>query len=124
MATSGANRGKRPRLVPPSEEMKHRSSLLAHELSRWPDVSMRPMFGLRAFYRGTVVFAMLPHKRGLESAKAIAYKLPSGAHSKEGGKWKLFKLEDDHDIGRALVILDKAYKKAADQPNGIQEGSS
>ena len=103
--------------------MKHRSSLLAQELSRWPDVSMRPMFGLRAFYRGTVVFAMLPHKRGLESAKAIAYK-PSGAHSKEGGKWKLFKLEDDHDIGRALVILDKAYRKAADQPNGIQEGSS
>ncbi len=49
--------------------MKHRSSLLAQELSRWPDVSMRPMFGLRAFYRGTVVFAMLPHKRGLESAK-------------------------------------------------------
>jgi len=54
----------------------------------------------------------------------VTYKLPSGAHSKEGGKWKLFKLEDDHDIGRALVILDKAYKKAADQPNGIQEGSS
>lgn len=99
--------------MPLSEEMRHRSGLLAQELSRWPDVNMRPMFGLRAFYRGTVVFAMLPDKRALESAKAIAYKLPSGVQSKEGGKWKLFELENDHDIGRALVTLDKAYRKAA-----------
>src|SRR6266481_2773038 len=113
MATSGANRGKRPRLVPLSEEMRHRSSLLAEELLRWPGVSMRPMFGLRACYRGTVVFAMLPDKRALESAHAIAYKLPSGVQSKEGGKWTLFELENDHDIGRALVNLDKAYRKAA-----------
>jgi hypothetical protein len=70
------------------------------------------MFGLRAFYRGTVVFAMLPDKRALESAKAIAYKLPSRAQSKEGGKWKLFELENDRDIGRALVTLDKAYREA------------
>ena len=113
MATSGANRGKRPRLVPPSEEMRHRSALLAQELSRWPGVSMRPMFGMHAFYRGTVVFAMLPDKRALESAKAIAYKLPSEASGKERGKWKLFELENDRDIGRALVTLDKAYRKAA-----------
>jgi hypothetical protein len=71
------------------------------------------MFGLHAFYRGTVVFAMLPHKRALESANAIAYKLLDGAQSKQGGKWKLFELESDHDIGRALVALDKAYRKAA-----------
>jgi hypothetical protein len=71
------------------------------------------MFGLHAFYRGTVVFAMLPDKRALESAKAIAYKLPSEAPGKEGGKWKLLELENDRDIGRALVALDKAYRKAA-----------
>src|ERR1700689_2716091 len=113
MATSEASRGKRPRLVPISEEMRHRSALLAQELSRWPGVSMRPMFGLHAFYRGTVVFAMLPHKRALESAKAIAYKLLDGVPSKEGGKWKLFELESDRDIGRALVALNKAYRRAA-----------
>ena len=89
------------------------SGLLARELLRWPGVSVRKMFGLRAFYRGTVVFAMLPDKRALESAKAITYKLPSGVQSKEGEKWKLFELENDHDIGRALVNLDKAYRKAA-----------
>jgi hypothetical protein len=93
--------------------MKRRSALLAQELSRWPGVSMRPMFGLHAFYRGAVVFAMLPDKRALESAKAIAYKLPHGVQSKLSEKWKLFELENDSDIGRALVILDTAYRKAA-----------
>jgi hypothetical protein len=112
MATSEANGKKRPRLVLLSEETRRRSALLAQELSRWPGVSMRPMFGLHAFYRGTVVFAMLPDKRALESAKAIAYKLPKEAPGKEGGKWKLFELENDSDIDRALVTLDKAYRKA------------
>jgi hypothetical protein len=71
------------------------------------------MFGMLAFYRGTVVFAMLPDKRALESAKAIAYKLPCEAQRKEGGKWKFFELENDHDIGRALVTLDESYRQAA-----------
>jgi len=112
MATSGANRGKRPKLVPVSEEMRHRSTLLAQELSRWPGVSMRPMFGLHAFYRGAVVFAMLPDKRALESAKAIACKLPHGVQNKLSEKWTLFELEDDRDIDRALFTLDQAYRKA------------
>src|ERR1700693_2418028 len=118
MATSGANRGKRPRLVPFSEEMKHRSALLAQELLRWPGVTMRAMFGLHAFYRGAVVFAMLPDKRALESATEIAYKLPHGAPGKTGGKWKLFELESDSDIGSALIALDKAYRKAAGRAGG------
>ena len=105
MARSESNQAKRPRLVALSEEMRYRSGLLAQELSRWPDVSMRPMFGLRAFYRGPVIFAMLPDKRAFESATAIA--------SKEGGKWKLFELANDHDIDTALVVLDKSYRKAA-----------
>jgi hypothetical protein len=71
------------------------------------------MFGLHAFYRGAVIFAMLPHKRALESAKAIAYKLPNEMPGKEGEKWKLFELESDRDVGKALVTLDKAYRKAA-----------
>jgi hypothetical protein len=32
---------------------------------------------------------------------------------KEGEKWKLFELENDRDIGKALVTLDKAYRMAA-----------
>ena len=103
---------KRPRLVLVSEEMRRICVLLAQELLRWPDVSARPMFGLRAFYRGSVVFAMLPDKRALENPQAVAYKLPDGAQKREGEKWQLFQLKNEHDIENALARLDKAYRRA------------
>jgi len=106
---------KRPKLVPVSEEMRHVCLLLAQELLRWPDVSARSMFGLHAYYRGAVVFAMLPGKRALESPKAIAYKLPGGALRKEGEKWQLCELKNEHDIDNALARLDEAYTRAAGQ---------
>jgi hypothetical protein len=74
MATSAWNRGRRPKLVPVPDEMRRISVLLARELLGWSDVCARPMFGLRAFYRGTLIFAMLPEKRALERPRAIAYK--------------------------------------------------
>jgi hypothetical protein len=111
MPRSGERRGKRPKLVPVSEEMRRICELLARELLRWPDVSMRPMFGMRAVYRRKVVFAMLPDKRALENPKAIAYKRFE-VQSKENEKWKLFELENEENIGRALIHLDKAYRKA------------
>ena len=65
-------------------------ALLAQELLRWPDVKARSMFGLRAFYRGAAVFAMLPHKRALRDPRSISYKLADGAHRREGEKWRGF----------------------------------
>lgn len=118
MAMPGQNRGKRPKLVPPSKEMRHRSVLLAQELLGWPQVSMRPMFGLHAFYRGTIVFAMLPDSRALENPNAVAYKLPSGTPGGVSEKWKLFELENNRDIGKALATLDKAYREAAGSIRG------
>jgi hypothetical protein len=88
------------------------STLLSEELLHWPGVSARPMFGMRAFYHGAVVFAMLPDKRALESPTAIAYKLPVGAPRSEGEKWRLFELEGERDLGSALACLDKAYRWA------------
>jgi hypothetical protein len=111
MAESVAS--KRPRLVLVSEETKHLCLLLTQELLRWPDVSARSMFGLRAFYRAAAVFAMLPDKRALESPKAIAYKLPDIARRKEGENWRLFELKNEDDIDHALTLLRKAYSKAA-----------
>jgi hypothetical protein len=111
MPTSGERRGKRPKLVPVSEEMRRICEMLARELLCWPDVNMRPMFGMRAVYRRKVVFAMLPDKRALENPKAIAYKRFE-VQSKENEKWKLFELENEENIGRALIHLDKAYRKA------------
>jgi hypothetical protein len=110
MAKSAARQ--RPRLVLASEETKHISALLAQELLGWPDVSARSMFGLRAFYRGVVVFAMLPDKRALGSPRAIAYKLPDGAQRNEGQKWQLYELKNGQDIDNALTHLNKAYARA------------
>jgi hypothetical protein len=87
-------------------------TLLSDELLHWPSVSVRPMFGMRAFYRGAVVFAMLPDKRALESPTAIAYKLPAGAQRREGQKWHLFELEEERGVANAVAYLDKAYRSA------------
>ena len=106
-------RSKRPGLVPVSEEMRRISGLLGQELLRWPEVSARQMFGLRAFYRGAVVFAMLPDKRALESPTAIAYKLPDRVTKKDGEKWKLVEVKNERDTDKALARLDQAYSRAA-----------
>src|SRR5437899_999829 len=104
---------KRPKLPPPSEQMKHISGLLTRELLQWSNVTTRPMFGLRAFYRGAVVFAMLPDKRAFESPDGIACKLAPDAQSKPGEKWQVYELKNALDIDKALAYLDKASKHAA-----------
>ena len=100
-----SSRRKPPKLPLPSDEMRHTSALLAQELLSWPDVAARPMFGLRAFYRGGVIFAMLPEKR--------AFEVPNGIAFKEGGKWRVFEVESEAGIGKALAVLEKAYARAA-----------
>ena len=82
------------------------------------------MFGLRAFYRGAVVFAMLPNKRALESPKAITYKLPGGTQTLEGQKWRLFELQDERDIANALACLDQAYEGPSDKPRIVKATSA
>ncbi|HVO97596.1 MAG TPA: hypothetical protein VMT15_05990 [Bryobacteraceae bacterium] len=82
--------------------MKRLAALLAEEISAWPDLTTRSMFGLRAVYRKGVVFAMLPEKRSLEVADSIAYK---------DGDWKAFEMKDGQ-VAAALRILQKAYEKA------------
>lgn len=99
-----ANKGKRPQLPPVSEEMRRSFALLAEELSTWPGVSTKLMFGFRAVYREGAVFAMLPDKRSLEVRDAIAYK--------DGGKWLAFEVKNEEGIGGALAILEKAYATA------------
>jgi hypothetical protein len=105
------NRGKRPDLVPVSEEMRRTFALLAEEISRWDDVSTRLMFGFRAVYRGKDIFAMLPDKRSLEVPNAIAYK--------DGGKWMAYEVKNEAGIRGALSILERAYatvRRFSDSP--------
>jgi hypothetical protein len=102
----------RPSWKPISDEMAHRCSSLAAELLTWPDVTAKSMFGFRAFYRGPLIFAMLPDKRLLEHPTDIAYKLHDLAQPKESQKWSLFSLRDDPSVASAIRTLEKAYSLA------------
>ncbi|MGA3189409.1 MAG: hypothetical protein ABSF22_20080 [Bryobacteraceae bacterium] len=84
--------------------MRRVYALLAEEVSGWPEVSTRLMFGFRAVYRSGVVFAMLPDKRSLEVPNSIAYK--------DGQEWKAFEVENEESVGKALAVLENAYKQA------------
>lgn len=103
---------KRPKLPRISEEMRRMCVMLGEELLRRPDVRSNPMFGMRAFYRGKVVFAMLPDKRAFENADSIMYKMANDGEKREGKKWTLFKLTTAEELGAALDVLDKAYRRA------------
>jgi len=103
---------KRPKLPRVSQEMRRMCVLLGDEILRWPDVRTNPMFGMRAFYRGKTVFALIPDKRAFEDADSIMYKIANATDTKEGKKWKPFKLTTAENLGAALDILDKAYRKA------------
>jgi hypothetical protein len=103
---------KRPKLPRISEEMRRMCVMLGDEMLRWPDVRTNPMFGMRAFYRGKIVFAMLPDKRAFEDANSIMYKMANAAEKREGKKWTLYKLTTAEDLGEALAVLNKAYLKA------------
>ena len=98
------NKGKRPKLEVVPEEMRRVFSLIAEEVATWPEVTAKSMFGLRAMYRGGVVFAMIPDKRSLEIPDAVAYK--------EGGEWKTFEVKGEEGIGGALGVLEKAYARS------------
>lgn len=87
----------RPKLPAISEEMKAWSAALLSELSGWPRVSTRPFFGLRAVYRGTQIFALLPRTRALETASSIAFKLEKPAPR------LLRQLENDQRIQTTLM---------------------
>jgi hypothetical protein len=103
---------KRPRLPRISDEMRRMCVMLGEEILRWPDVRTNPMFGMRAYYRGKVVFALIPDKRAFDDADSIMYKMANATDKKEGKKWKPFKLTTAEELSVALDILDKAYRKA------------
>jgi hypothetical protein len=104
---------KRPKLPHISEEMRRLCVALGAEMHRWPGVRTHPMFGLRAFYRGKIVFALIPDKRAFERADSIAYKIAAGPKERKGRKWKLFELTSDRELTAALDVLNNAYEKAA-----------
>lgn len=118
----------RPKMPPVAEEMKQWSAMLERELSTWPKVSSRPMFGMRGFYRGKKIFAALPATRGFGTPNQLIFriqpmppKLLRRAKSEPcinletrtpGAKWFTFQLNAGGDLHDALWWLNQAYDRA------------
>ena len=106
----------RPRLFKSDAEMQRWCVLLEQELLAWPDVSVKPMFGMIGFYHGKNIFAAIPRTRAAESARSLLIKLPavSGPRLKRAsGKdssWVTYELESENDISDALTWLERAYE--------------
>ncbi len=111
-----------------SEEMKQWSAMLGNELITWPQVTTRPMFGLRGFYRGKKIFAALPVTRAIRNPNSLIFRIQpvppdllkrakkepridteSGVPS---AKWFTFELNSEADFRDALWWLNKAYEHA------------
>ena len=99
-------------------EMQRWCGLIEAEISSWPHVSARPMFGMAAFYRGVKIFAAIPRTRAAETETSLLLKLPGvdderlKRASGPGAGWAAFELESDRDVAVAVQWLERAYRKA------------
>jgi len=106
--------------------MKQWCALLEGEMETWPQVRSRPMFGMRAFYRGRRIFACIPRTRALGAANAIILKFPRAREVlRRAGdelsaldpgalapRWLALEINGQADLRRALAWLDRAYRNA------------
>lgn len=114
-------RGKMP---PISQEMKHWSALLQTEVSGWPQVSLKPMFGMLGVFRGAKIFAALPVSRAIGTPNAVSFRfnpLPPDLNERAakeprflpGTHWHSFEVRSTSDLRDALWWLNQAYERTA-----------
>jgi hypothetical protein len=112
----------RPKMPPISEEMKQWSALLKAEVSGWPQVSSRPMFGMHGVYRRKRIFAALPATRAIGTPNSVAFRLNPVPRDlaeralKEprvtaGMRWHTFEVHSTEDLRDALWWLNQAYER-------------
>jgi len=123
-----ATKRKRPKMLRASEETKQLSAMLGTELSAWPKVITRPMFGLRGFYRGRKIFAALPVTRTIKNPNSFIFRIDplppklleraktepriDTENSAPSAKWLSFMLNSEADFRDALWWLNQAYERA------------
>lgn len=114
-------------MPPISEEMKEWSAMLGQELSGWPQVTSRPMFGMLGIYRRKKIFAALPATRAIGAPNSIifrfdpmppdlqqrALKEPRIAKDRKapGARWFSFEILSAAELRDALWWLKQAYER-------------
>jgi len=123
-----SKRPKMPKFFPIDDEMKELSGMLEKEISDWPGVSKKPMFGYQGLYRDGQIFAALPRSRAMKSPTSIMIKFASASPAvlesvkkdsrvdpvsgMSGGGWFFFELDDASATKGALGWLGRAYEAA------------
>ena len=108
----------RRKLIKVGAETQRLAALIEDEVVTWPAVTVRPMFGMRAFYRGAAIFAAVPRTRAMRAANTLIVKLPNtrGTPSRlgkgPGADWATFALESAEDLPEALRWIGRAYEMA------------
>ncbi len=113
----------RPKMPPISEEMKLWSAMLKTELTGWPQVTSKPMFGMSGIYRRKRIFAALPVTKGFDTPSSIIFRfdpMPADLNQRAlkepritpGTRWFSFEVQSAEDLRDALWWLNQAYEAA------------
>jgi hypothetical protein len=121
-------RPKMPKFFPIDEEMKELSAMLEEEISDWPGISKKPMFGYQGLYRDGKIFAALPRSRAMKSPRSLMFKFASVSPAilesakkdsrvdifsrVPGPGWFMFELDEASATKDALGWLGRAYEAA------------
>jgi len=112
----------RPKMPPISEEMKQWSVMLKTEVSGWPQISTKPMFGMMGLYRGKKIFGGLPVTRGFDTPNSVILRfdpMPQDLEQRAlkepritpGKRWLSFEVQSTKDLRDALWWLNQAYER-------------
>ena len=112
----------RPKMPPISEEMKRWSAMLKSEVSGWPQISTKPMFGMMGLYRQKQIFGGLPVTRGFDTPNSVIFRFDPMPRDLEqralkdsritpGKRWFSFEVASAGDLRDALWWLNQAYER-------------
>lgn len=112
----------RPKMPPISEEMKQWSAMLKTEVSGWPQISTKPMFGMTGLYRRRKIFGGLPVTRGFDTPNSVIFRFDpmpqdleqralKDARIAAGKRWFSFYVGSTDDLRDALWWLNQAYER-------------
>jgi hypothetical protein len=124
---TNTERRARPKLPRVPEEMRQWSDLLLREILPWPDVTLRPMFGMTAVYRGKAIFGALLRTRAMDTPYSVSFKMSRRnpnlqkrleadhriLRSTRDAKWISFELQSGDDLPDAIRWFARAYRLTA-----------
>ena len=110
-------------MFPASEQARAWAAVLSKEVSSWPEVRCRGMFGFTGVHRRDKIFAALPRTKALHSPDTFLLKFQkrSGKLNKRidaepklhrGKKWCWMEVESDRDLPLLIEWLGRAYEAA------------